>query len=254
MKVLLLAISLCWFVPQAWAERMLTTISLHQAEAEQIARVLRSTLAPGSSISTYQNTLVIRATAAELRQIHALVAELDSKGRQLWISVRVGEQEGGGSYFGQPHHQPITRVNRGIHTEIETRVTVQERHFTGSAETGQGVRATEGLPAYIATGQSLTTPVTSRWREPVVAQQGFYVTARLDGSTVLLTIRQENASLQGGGVDKQQLRSHVSGGLGQWIAVGAISEQASGVAIDADGRQLTNTKTVSSVYIRVLLQ
>ena len=93
----------------------------------------------------------------------------------------------------------------------------------------QSVRATEGMPAYIAVGS--TIPVTTYRinsfgnREAVTAykaaDQGFYVTARVTGDQVILDIRQTDDSREENStiIKTRHLSTQISGELGQWITI-----------------------------------
>jgi hypothetical protein len=91
------------------------------------------------------------------------------------------------------------------------------------------------MPAYIATG--LTAPVQSytvgrdgrRYyqQDYVAAMTGFYATARVNDGVVRISIDQSNDSLDDSRLATQQLRSEVSGALGQWLPIGVINNTAS---------------------------
>ena len=80
--ILLLSASL------AHAQRELTTIPVVYATPEQLAAVIKPYLSEGSSVSVYQNQLVLNVTREELDKTRELLERIDVAGRQLLVSVR----------------------------------------------------------------------------------------------------------------------------------------------------------------------
>jgi len=108
-----------------------------------------------------------------------------------------------------------------------------QRTFTSLSE--QKIRAVEGYPAFLYTGQSIKIPSQDAdddyYTVEADALQGFYVTARLAGERVILTIstsndhfdesdRQQNDGLV---ISTQHLSTTVSGRIGEWIDLGGIT-------------------------------
>jgi hypothetical protein len=222
------------------AQRTLDTISLQQADARQIIPALRPHLSEGSSISQFQNTLVINATEKEWQAVRKLLKQLDQQGKQLLITVRTdGNQNESresvnvdGSWGND--NVRISTSPSGIQTETHTRITVSNRNAHSSSAGDQSVRATEGYPAYISTG-------------------GFYVTAFITDNQVQLQLNQKNDQLQKGQIKTQQLQSSVNGQLGQWITIGSLGDNK---RRDSEGILSTGKQAQSSdqlIYLKVEL-
>ncbi len=113
------------------------------------------------------------------------------------------------------------------------RVVIRSDRVSGSQSGHQSVRATEGLPAYIAVGASVPVTTTrtdssgnkERTTEYRAADQGFYVTVRVIDDRVTLSIRQTDDRHRGNVSHSytRHLTTSVTGALGQWITVGSTS-------------------------------
>jgi type II/III secretion system protein len=267
---LFLILILVFAAPLALAQRVLTPITLHYATPAQLVPVIKPYLSAGSTVTAYQNQLILNATTEELEKTRELLKSLDKAGRQLQISVR-SDSTGSDHRQGVDVDSVIRSGNTVIRTgsggrsidsgNSESRTTIRVENHTGtsSGEGSQAVRATEGMPAYIATGMS--APVRTytlgadgtryMQQDYVNALQGFYATAWLNDNTVRVSIDQSNDQLEGRTVATQQLRSDVSGRLGEWLPIGTIntsgSQQTSGIGSSGRGSEASST----ALYIKV---
>lgn len=235
---LLLVLAIIAYSPTSLGQRTLNTIVLHNAEPELLVRAIKPQLSTGSTVSRYQNQLIINATAIEMAKIRQLVQQLDGSGQQLIFSLRrEGNTEGSSreaTIEGSVGNDDI-RISSGpggIRTETRTSVTVQNRAYTGSTMGNQGIRATEGSPAYIASGSSLlirqyktgSDGKISQLSQPADISSGFYATAWIDQDYVTVDIDQRDNQYQQGSISTQQLQTRVSGKLGTWIPIGVVLE------------------------------
>lgn len=213
------------------AQRTLNTVDLQQADAAQIIPALRPHLSPGSSISQFHNTLVINATREEWQTIRTLLKQLDQKARQLLITVRThGHQTRSkqslkidGS-LGNDNVR-IGTSHSAIKTETRTQIIVRNNSTNTAMGDNQQVRATEGYPAYISTGQSVPVSSSNYYGQTtklVDVSSGFYVTVFVTDNTVRLQVSQKNDQLKGNHIKTQQVQSSVSGLLGQWINLASL--------------------------------
>jgi len=251
----------------ALADREVATIAVNYASPEQIAAAIRPLLSPGSSVSVYQNQLVLNVTAEELAKTRGLLQKLDVAGRQLLISLR-SENSGTESRRGvdidgtvKTGDTVVTTHQGGRYSEERTTVRVTGDRGTTTGNGNQAVRATEGMPAYIATG--VTAPVESygmgpdgrpyNRRDYVQAVTGFYATTRVNDGIARITIDQSNDALKGRVIDTQHLQSEVSGPLGQWIPIGVISDtsarQDSGIGSRAQSDRANSTQLFLKVEL-----
>lgn len=258
---------LCLSASVALAQRELTTIELTYANPQQIRAAIIPFLSEGSSVSVYQDQLILNVTAEELAKTRALVKQLDSAGRQLLVSLR---SDGAGSASGRSVDVDgtIKSGNTTITTSpsrrtSETSATVRVNDYRGtSTDNGnQVVRATEGMPAYISTG--MTAPVHSYTTGPdgrryyqqgyIDAVSGFYATARVNDGVVRISIDQSNNQLKGQTITTQQLQSQVSGPLGQWLPIGVINDSASQQTQGIASRGQSSRAQSTQLFIKVEL-
>ena len=264
MRIVLLFL-LCFSASLAFAQRHLTTLPVGYANTEQLVAVIKPYLSEGSSVSVYQNQLVLNVTAEELEKTRELLKRLDMAPRQLLVSVKT-EGTGSDSNRGvnvdtviKSGNVVITNGQEVRGNESRTTVRVQDRNSSGTDNGNQSVRVTEGMPAYIGTG--MTAPVQSYSVGPdgrryyqqdyVNATAGFYATTWVNDGVVRVSIDQSNDKLQGQTIATQQLQSEVSGRLGEWIPMGelnnAASQRSSGIGSVAQTSQARATR----LYIKV---
>ncbi len=264
----LLILILVFAAASAVAQRELTTIAINYASAPQLVTVIKPYLSEGSSVSAYQNQLVLNVTPQELAKTRELLQQLDAAGRQLLVSVRTdatGTNSGRGIDIDGVVRSGDTVITTGTgRRNTQSHTTVRVENYSGSRAGGgnQAVRATEGTPAYIATGmsapvQSYTVGADGRryyQQEYVSAITGFYATTWLNGTTVRISIDQSNDQLEGRTIATQQLQSEVSGALGEWLPLGVIdqSSQQQDAGIGSRGQSSQNTSTRLFIKVEAL--
>jgi hypothetical protein len=245
----------------------ITLIPLNNANAAQLLPILEKQISPASSISVYQNQLVVNASAEETVKIKSIVEMLDGSGKQLLISVK--------NSIGSTTTSREISINNGnindsglqiIHgnPNSETRVTrtYQQRGGSSNDNNTQGIRATEGYPAYISTGAAMAynQPAltmsgqviqTQQWQQ---AQTGFYATAWVNGETVSISIEQQKQGFNSNtSINSQVLETRVSGKLGEWIALGAINQQQNMHNQAINSRSRSGEMQNNTIYLKVEL-
>lgn len=263
-------------------ELQLEIIPLKHRPADTLIDQIRPHMARDGSISASGNSLIIRSTPDNLAQLHVLINELDTPLAQLMISVRQGDRVGtstkgynsstvitsGNSSIkiGNDGSRTITsKTNGGITTRVENS-SVTIRRSTGSSNSGgiSQVRATEGYPAYIHTGQQVPYTTSKgygydRYREQQYKDvvKGVYVTPRIVGdASVNLEIRVSNDKVKeqhkrNPNIETQGYEGVVSGQLGQWIPLGSINvtEEKHDKSL---GRTYRTSKTQDlNIYLKV---
>jgi len=131
---------------------------------------------------------------------------------------------------------PVKPAQDGVtlhHEGLAYNTVNTQRTFTSLSE--QKIRTVEGYPAFLYTGQSLKLPSQNAagdyYTVDAEALQGFYVTARLSGERVILTISTRNDHFDKSDgqrndevvINTQHLSTTVSGRLGEWIDLGGIT-------------------------------
>lgn len=252
-----IVLCVCLLVSQSALARQLVTYTVQNADPQQLEAVIRQYLSRDSSVSVYQNTIIVNGTAEELSKTRSLIEQLDVAGKQLLISVKTdssGSQQ-------QSDVQVSGSVRGGSHVETTTKTTVTVREFKGTSRGAgnQGVRATEGQPAFISYGAS--APVNSYRSTPggrivsgqeyIDAQTGFYASAWVNGNQVRVRIDQRREQLQGRIIEGQQLQSEVSGQLGQWIPIGVIDSSRNNKSVGLSGYSGSKASGSEQIYLKV---
>lgn len=259
-------------------------IPLKYRAAEQVAPVLQPMLPPGSSVSSFQNQLVVRTTAAGLAEVRRVLATLDTVPRRLLIMVMLeadSERARRGASISGSAGDDRTRVTvpegsrrsgAGVtfrDGDDRLRARVLDARSTGSERIAQTVQVLEGNSAFIQSGGS--APVTARRVERRVvggrvveevvesteyrdAATGFHVLPRIAGDRVLLEVSQQREAFSRraqGAVDAQHLVTTVSGVLGEWIEIGGSGGDRTVWNSTPGSAGSTSASTQRRVLIRV---
>ncbi len=250
-RAALLAALLALATPFAQAaDRHIHTYAMKRTLPEQVLPALEPLISPGSSAQAFQNQLILNVTDAEYASVQELLAQLDVAARSLLISVRkAGATSSDDSAYGidgrigRGDVQMQTGSSRNRTTERgptergptergPTEIYAEQHQRQGQSGGSQQVRAVEGMPAFISAGtaQMMTTqrsPYGST-RELIPVESGFYATARVIGSEVVIDIDQRDDRAQGRNIQTQSLQTQVRGRVGEWIPLGGLNRSESG--------------------------
>ncbi len=260
-------IAMTIFSSSLWAaERDLVVIPLKYSVPEQILPAVKAILPNAATVTSYDNQLILQVTPQEKQSVEDLLNQIDSAPRQLLISVRTpGNNRSNQQEISAQGSFANGRVQIGSSQE-KGRVVIRNNSSSSTGKGNQGVRATEGMPAYIAVGQS--QPVTTVIRdssgnrqvttEYQSADQGFYVTARVVGDQVQLSIRQTNDRFKNdanshSSVKTQRISTSVVGRLGEWITLGGVTKNASEQGQGIVRYEVHSQHQTSGVELRVEL-
>jgi len=244
----------------SFAQTTVEVIPLSYRSSEQVIPVIQPLLGRDSSVSGFQNQLVIRATPAELAQVRRVLASIDKAPRRLLITVRQEadlerdrrETELSGS-IGNDNARVVipgsgTRgggnvVLRDGDDRLRARI-VDSRQISRDS-TAQTIQVLEGSSAFIRIGESrpvrsrqvVRTVVNGQIVDRVVegteyrdANTGFSVLPRLQGDIVTLDINPQRDTFDDqrrGTVNMQRVTTTVSGRLGEWIDLGGVGDSRS---------------------------
>jgi hypothetical protein len=238
-RIVLLAVLLA----PALHAQSLETIQLHFRRAEDLLPVLQPLVPPGAALSGVGDLLLVRADAATVQQLRAVIATLDRAPRQLLITVgQATNMSGGGTTVRGSGTVGSGDVQVGVNRppQADTGVSVEVR--SGTASDGMrnvsSVRTLEGHESFIALGQSrpfTSTTVTQGGPFPPVVtqttdyrdvQSGFFATPRVNGDRVTLELSPRQQRLTDGRqptVTTGSVVTTVTGRLGEWIEIGDSS-------------------------------
>jgi len=268
----------------AVAQTTVEVIALKYRKAEQLIPVIQPLLGRESSVTSFQNQLVLRATPAELAQVRDVLARVDTPPRRLLITVRQDadvvrerrEMEVSGSIGNDRARVTVpgsgTRSGGNVvlrEGDDRLRAHAVDSHLSGRDNSTQTIQVLDGYSAYIRVGES--RPVNSRqvvrsvvngqvvervidsteFRE---ASTGFHVLPRLQGERVTLDINPQRDSFDDqrrGAVNVQRVVTTVSGRLGEWIDLGSVGDSRSNEGSSLLGRSSSRVDDRRGVQVKV---
>lgn len=250
----------------AFAQKVMTIIPLNNANAEQLVSAIKSQLSDDSSVSIYQNQIILNATNEETAKIKNLISTLDAPGKQLLISVK-NNSDGAitttqGGFSNNNGSNPGIKITRNGLTTETTTTTIQHRSINNSGSGQQGIRASEGYPSFISTGSAkIYNQPTYNSNGKIVqnqewhnAQTGFYATAWVNGPQVSIKIEQQKQGFNNdNSMNNQQLQTQVTGRLGEWIAIGNINTQDISNTRELNSMGRSKDVQNNTIYLKVEL-
>lgn len=235
-------LSLAMSAPAVKAD--IEVIALRYRSAEQVIPMLQLLVEPGGALTGMQNQLVIRASPNNIADLRRVLVTIDSRPRQLKISVRQGA-EGAASDRAAAVSGALSSGGGG---SVQGRI-VSSQDASDSRVT-QTLQVLEGNVAVIQVGTSQPVPNRVVTRTPsggvVITDAtayrdvttGFSVLPRISGERITLEINPQRDTVNAnagpvGAVNVQRASTVVSGRLGEWIELGGMSqtETRSGSAI-----------------------
>lgn len=282
--ILGLTAALLCFAPPAGAQTTVEVVPLKYRKSEQVIPLLQPLLGRDSSVTGFQNQLVVRATPAELAQLKRVLADIDTAPKRLLITVRQDidldrtrrEAELSGSIVdgntriivpGSGSREGGNVVFRDGDDRLRGRIVDSQR--SSSSSTQQSIQVLEGYSAFIRTGES--RPVRSRQVVRTVlngqivdrvvegteyrdANTGFSVVPRVQGNMVTLDIdprREVFEEGRRGTINVQSVVTTVTGRLGEWIALGGGNESRSDSQSRLLGRGNSSSSERRGVQVKV---
>lgn len=281
-----LAVALLGFVLPAVvsAQTTVEVVPLKYRKSEQVIPVLLPLLGRDSSISGFQNQLVIRATPAEMAQLKRVLADIDTAPKRLLITVRqdadmdrdrreaelsgsIGNQNARITVPGSGSQSGGNVIFRDGDDRLRGRVVDSQR--SSSSSTQQSIQVLEGSSAFIRVGESrpvrsrqvVRTIVNGQIVDRVVegtdyrdATTGFSVVPRVQGNMVTLDIDPQRETFDDsrrGAVNVQRVVTTVSGRLGEWMDLGGVNESRSDGQSTLLGRSSSSSSERRGVQVKV---
>ncbi len=231
-------------------------IPLNHRLVTDIIPVIQPLVSEGGTVTGTNNKLIVKTTPSNLKQIKAVLAQIDNRPRSLMISVKQdidGNFSASESGLSARYESDDLRIkspdigragtivegtdedgNVIRYRQLETRSDIEDRNVFK-------VQTVEGNPAFIDTGRSVPIPTTTTYTGPggVFIQDGieyrdvtsgFYVLPRLQGDNVTLLVSPYLSRVnpyQQDSFDVQNVETTATGRLGQWIRVGGAAQSFS---------------------------
>ena len=208
-------------------------LELNHKTASELIPLIKPMLSEGDAITGTGYQLILRTDKATLTQIKSLLQQIDTRPRNLLISVRNNTQQSGRDReLGASGSVVI-----GDHDRTDIRVYGTDRRNTRDSDVLQKITVLEGERAMVGSGQSVpfrTRQVyrNGRWvtvHENVQFEDvgnSVYVVPSLQGDRVRLSIEPVYSNIEdgSGNIHYQAVNTIVTGRLGEWISLGGIDE------------------------------
>lgn len=268
----------------ALAQSQVEVIPLKYRNGDQVLPVLQPLLGRDSSISVFQNQLVIRASPSELAHVKRVLAGIDTQPRRLLITVRqdadlsrdssaaelsgsIGNDNARVTVPGSSLRSGGNVVLRDGDDRLRARV-IDSQQVNRDRGT-QTVQVLEGYSAFIRIGESRPVPsrqvvrtvINGQVVDRVVegteyrdASTGFNVLPRVQGDRVTLDINPQRESFdenRRGAVSVQRVATTVSGRLGEWIDLGGVADTRSDERTVLLGRSTGRVDDRRGVQVKV---
>ena len=261
-------------------QTVLEVIDLKYRSAEQIVPMLKPLLAPGGTISSLQNRVILRTTPQNMAELKKVLDAVDAMPKRLLISVRqeavgtgldneaevsgrIGTGDVRATVPGNRSQQGGTVVIRKGDNIIKGRVISSQ-----SASTDRGlqtVQVLEGNEATIRVGQSVpirSQSVVQTPQGPQISQSveyrdadtGFRVRPHVNGDRVTLEInarRDTVADPNAQTLNVQRVDTIVSGRLGEWMEIGGVDRRRAQSDNGAISRRTGSVAEDRKVFLKV---
>ncbi|MCG6939674.1 MAG: hypothetical protein LJE69_00280 [Thiohalocapsa sp.] len=259
-----LATALLLATAAAAADYPLTILELHHRLPEALIPQLAPLAGPDGVVTGANDVLLVRASPARLADIRRALAKLDRPARNLLVEVRSAvadtRSERG---FGISVNEPIGDRGRVVlGSGDSTGIAVRDHGTWQHSQALQRVRVLDGGSARIQVGSITPVPVRERWRAPagewrrdsvagVETGTGFWVTPRVMGDRVVVSIDQRSAAWDGGRISSGGVQTRVSGPLGAWLPLGGTDAAGGGQSGGISGAGHAMTDALSTLELRV---
>lgn len=217
-------------------------IQLNYRMAQDVLPVARSVLGDEGRATAYGNQLVVNASAEKILELRSVLQQIDTQPRRLLISVDTL-----GNQYSQADGYQADGTISGRHAEIVIGQSEQAgrdrvRIIRNSTQNRDGalrtVQTLEGSAVLVQVGQSVPLRETrtgpygqvQEYTQYRSVNQGFYVTATVHGDRVHIELSSQHDRVnqqQRDVIDTQNISSHLSGRIGEWISVAGAQADSS---------------------------
>jgi hypothetical protein len=222
---------LFWAIGAMVMGQDLETIELHHRPAEELLPLVQPFLGVEDVVIPHHHQLIVKAHPSTIRELRALIEQLDKSPHRLLITVMQGSRES------------VDRLNAGIsvrgkiepnQSELRLRGHIYPLEDRNTSGITQQVQTLEGKSAVIQVGRQipLMAPALSPYGYSQEIQYrsvttGFAVTPKLVGDGVLIEIRPWSDRLsrdQSGVIDTRSAYTTLQVALGEWVEIGGQDE------------------------------
>ncbi|MEN8803278.1 MAG: hypothetical protein ABF297_15010 [Thiogranum sp.] len=257
------------------------TIQLRHRPADEIMPVIKPMLGADDSLTGQGYQLFIRTSEQNFQQVRRMVSELDTAAKLLLVSVFQGNDRElralgvSGNFQYQDSQADVSLGSTGKSAKRGTDVHYSSRNASAGARTYSTrgrlsdnpihqLRISAGSEGYIETGESIPYFSGSYWRggrhglveggvDYKDVNTGFYVLPRVHGEQVTLDVspyKQSQSRERSGDIKTQSARTRITGRLGQWLAIGGVTEQTRSSSSRLGSYGSTQSRDNASIWIK----
>ena len=255
-------------------------IPMKNRMVEDVIPIIKPLVIKGGTVTGMNNQLIVKTTPSNIELIKSILEQIDSAPRKLLISVKRSnnnklntEEDVLSIKFDSKNIKikapDISKKGVAIQNKNSKGDVIRYRKSYEKSQEQEGnvfyVNTLEGNPAFINMGRlipvkSQTNIVTSG---AIIVQEnikhhnvssGFYVTPKLQGDNVVLTISPHFAKInkkEKNIVNVQKINTIIHGKLGKWVPIGGVDQSLS----SSDKRNFINKKQYSNeksnIFVKV---
>ena len=280
-KIIIIFLVLTTYITASVAESMkIEIIPMKNRMVEDVIPIIKPLVIKGGTVTGMNNQLIVKTTPSNIELIKSILEQIDSAPRKLLISVKRSnnnklntEEDVLSIKFDSKNIKikapDISKKGVAIQNKNSKGDVIRYRKSYEKSQEQEGnvfyVNTLEGNPAFINMGRlipvkSQTNIVTSG---AIIVQEnikhhnvssGFYVTPKLQGDNVVLTISPHFAKInkkEKNIVNVQKISTIIHGKLGKWVPIGGVDHSLS----SSDKRNFINKKQYSNeksnIFVKV---
>jgi len=246
----------------------LTTLQLRNRSAAEVIPVIEPMLEPGDVITGRGYKVFLRASPQTVSDVQEMIDALDTAAKMLQISVFQGSRQslerlslnGSLRIKGDDGSIRIGNSNGGGAGSIDyangsTRASVDgtRKRLARQSSPVYQVRVAEGNEAFIKTGAQVPYSGGDDGTVFKDVTSGFYVLPRIHGDSVTLQVSPFKNALStsgSGNIATQSANTTLSGGIGEWLQVGGVSEHNSYTQSGTASYSSGNSQRQDRIWIR----
>lgn len=242
----------------------LETIELQNRPAEEVIPIVEPMLGADDAISGEGFRIFLRSSPDTLARVREMIDVLDTPARILQVSVFQGSERD----LRALGIDATISIESGDASDSTTYSTAGGSASVDGISTRRSlkdnpihqVRVTEGIEAYVETGEQIPYFASAAWIGPrgiaagveyKDAVTGFHVLPRIRGDNVVLAVSPyKNARNRSGDIDTQSASTTVTGRIGEWLLIGGITEQQEQAQRSPGSTASTRSSKDTSIWIR----
>ena len=229
-------------------------IELRNRPADELVPLIQPLLAPGDTLVPNNFQLILKASPETVREVRALLGQVDRRPHRLVIYVAQGSQITGAAAGAGAQIRGRIDTNRPDRSGAAIRGEIYQSQGQDRTGATQKVQTLDGRSAMIQVGQHLPLPYGWGGVQYQPVTTGFAVTPRLAGDRVTLAIEPWSDRLaqgQGGVIQSQSARTQVTAALGEWVEIGGAAETSVREQSGLTGGGYANASRDSHILLKV---